>query len=88
MKKEAAIFTAVLVAGCAGVSDTRDSDDDLEYRRASEHVEALEQFDDLKRSCARSGGIVFIRRYNGGRLARTPTTQELKGASCSPATAF
>lgn len=87
MKKGAAIFTAVLVAGCAGVSDTRDSED-LEYRRASEHVEALEQFDDLKRSCARSGGVVFIRRYNGGRLSRTPTTQELKGASCSPATAF
>lgn len=87
MKMGAVIFITVLVAGCAGVGDTRNGED-LEYRRASEHVEAQEQFDDLKRSCARSGGVVFVKRHNGGRLARTPTTEELKGASCSPRTWF
>jgi hypothetical protein len=87
MKNGAVIFTAVVIAGCAAGTGAPNSED-LEYRRASEHVEALEQFDDLKRSCARSGGVVFVRRHNGGRLARTPTALEMKSASCSPPTAF
>lgn len=87
MRKGIVIFTAVLVAGCATGADTRDSED-LQYQRESERVEALEQYQALRRICARSGGIVFVQRHTGGRLARTPTTQELKSASCSPPTLF
>lgn len=90
MKMGVMVLTAALVAGCAAATDTRDSrrEEEMQYRRESKHIEALERFEQFKRSCARSGGIVFVRRSTGGPLARTPTAMEMNAASCSPAALF
>lgn len=89
MKKGATIVIAVLVAGCATATDTRESrPEDLQYRLENERIETLERYQQFKRSCARSGGIVVVRRQYGGRLAGAPTAQELKMASCSPPTLY
>lgn len=89
MKKGTMFFTAVLVGGCAAGTDTRDNrSEDMQYRNENERIEARERFEGFKRSCARSGGIVFMERHYGGRLAKTPTPEEMKTASCSPPAGF
>lgn len=89
MKKSSVMLTAFVLAGCAAATDKPDSDrEGLEYRRAAERIEAREQFEAFKKDCARSGGVVFVERYFGGRVARTPTAEEMKAASCSPPVVF
>lgn len=83
MKAMHMILGAVLVAGCAGAGSTGDSArGDIQYRRESERIEAMEWFQEFRRKCARSGGAVYVTRHTGGRLAPIPTVDELKTASC------
>lgn len=89
MRNVAVIVTTVVVAGCAGAPDTRDSErEDAQFRAEDERIEALERYQKFHRNCARAGGIVFVSRQNGGRLAPPLTTGEMKSASCSPSTLF
>lgn len=89
MKNGATILTAVLLAGCAAATDTRESrPEDMQYQREVERIETLERYETFKRNCARSGGIVVVRRAYGGRLAGAPSAKELKMASCSPPVVF
>lgn len=89
MKNVAVILTTAVIAGCAGAVDTRDSErEDAQYRVEDERIEAVERYQKFHRSCARAGGIVFVSRHNGGRLAPPLTSGEMKGASCSPSTLF
>ena len=87
MKNVAMILTTAVIAGCAGTADTRDRED-AEYRMEDERVRALERYEKLHRACARHGGIVFVSRHNGGRLAAPLTAAEMKSASCSPSILF
>ena len=87
MKNVAVILTAAVIAGCAGTVDPQDAEE-AQYRMQDEHIKALERYEQLQRTCARNGGIVFVSRRNGGRLAPPLTAGEMKGASCSPAVLF
>jgi hypothetical protein len=87
MKNVAVILTTAVVVGCAGTVDTRDRED-AQYRLEDERVQALERYEKLHRSCTRAGGIVFVSRHNGGRVAPPLTIGEMKSASCSPPAMF
>ena len=87
MKNVAVILTTAVIVGCAGTVDTRDLEE-AQYRMQDEHVKALERYEKFHRACARSGGIVFVSRHNGGRLAPPLTAGEMKSASCGPGTPF
>lgn len=87
MKKVAVILTTAVIAGCAGTVDTRDRED-AQYRMEDERVRALERYEKLQTACARNGGIVFVSRHSGGRLAPPLTAGEMKGASCGLSTLF
>ncbi|MGH6913286.1 MAG: hypothetical protein ACREH3_06220 [Geminicoccales bacterium] len=52
-----------------------------EYRQADARIEAVENFELLKRACAAIGGAVVLPRESGGRVP--PTVAELRKASCS-----
>lgn len=89
MRNVAVIVTTIVIAGCAGAPGTRDSEREYaQYRAEDERVEALERYQKFHRNCTRAGGIVFVSRPNGGRLAPPLTSGEMKGASCSPSTLF
>ena len=89
MKNVPMILATAVISGCAGTADMRDSDrEDAQYRMEDERVKALERYERFQRNCSRNGGIVFVSRHSGGRLAPPLTAGEMKGASCSPAALF
>ena len=82
MKPICMICTAFLAAGCAGaVSDNTRWVDDSEYRRETGRIEAMEEFQLLKRSCRNAGGIVQVPRASSGRFPLTAF--EMRSATCS-----
>ncbi|MEX2126082.1 MAG: hypothetical protein WD795_19485 [Woeseia sp.] len=80
MKTVLMISAALLAAGCAGAIPYNSGRVDDQYRRESGRIEAMEQLQQLKRSCLRAGGIVQLPRQSSRRLP--PTAFEMRGASC------
>ena len=67
----------LLLAGCAAAPGERE---DRDYRRADAALEAVEEFERRRASCARSGGLLRVTRTSGARQA--PRTADLRRATC------
>jgi hypothetical protein len=80
MKTMVIISAAVLAAGCAAAGPYTSGRVDNEYRRESGRIEAMEQLQQLKRSCRRAGGVVQVPRQSSGRFP--PTAFEMRSATC------
>lgn len=72
---------ALVLSGCASGSPTTEEGAAMEYRRQAARIEAIEEFEARKVECARSGGVLQIRRSSRSR--QPPTVREMKMARCS-----
>lgn len=70
------VLAIVVNAGCAMAP----VDEAVEYERADALLEAMEQFESLKRACRASGGVMHIEE-SWGRF--TPTLIGLRTAKCA-----
>ena len=77
MKQECALLVVLITAACASAPDEMAA---REYHRESYRIEAVEQFEQLKRACAKAGGVVQVRRSSSGRMP--PTASAMRMATC------
>lgn len=79
--RAAALLPVLLLAGCALDPRIAEEQSDVQYRRDSAWVEAVEAFERLKRSCRAARGHVQLRGA-GSRIQREPSTKEMNSATC------
>jgi len=79
--KASALLALLVLWGCASDGPGAKERADIEYRRADTRIQATEEFERRKETCAEAGGVLRIQRMSGSR--QPPRIREMKAATCS-----
>jgi hypothetical protein len=79
--KASALLALLMLWGCASDGPGAKDRADIEYRRADSRIQATEEFERRKETCAQAGGVLQVQRMSASR--QPPRIREMRAATCS-----